>query len=184
MSSTFARSRLPVLSMLAVVAACSGSTGPQPALSDAEARELFAAMSSVSTPTVSLEPALQAAGGPAPSVILDQTVPCPAGGTAHVTGTSNSTASGTTAQVTEAFADCAASAPGASRTWTMNGAVTVNATTQSTGALAASITGSIRAATAGRSATCDVGITITVGAGGAGGSVTGTVCGRAITGAP
>lgn len=155
------------------LAACSGSTAPK-TLSDADAQEMYAALSSVAA-TVGLDGT--APGGTVALAAFNQSAPCPAGGSVTATGNTNTVGGVTTSTLTGTYSACKATAPGASRTWTMDGSVTLQATEQSTGALSATLKGSINASTTGVSATCAIDVSISVTAGGQS-TITGSVCGR------
>ncbi len=166
-----AHARFAVLAVL--LAACSGSTAPK-TLSDADAQEMYSALSSVAA-SVGLDRAVP--GGSTASAAYSQSAACPAGGSVSATGSTTTVSGVTTTDLTGTYTACKAVAPGASRTWTMDGSVTFHAVEQSTGALTATLKGTINASTTGVNAACPIDVSINVTAAGAT-SVTGSVCGR------
>lgn len=165
-----------IVPLALLAAACSGSTAPK-TLSTADAQELFAALTTASA-TVGLDPV---PAGRTAAAAISATSPCPAGGTVSATGSSTSTATSTTTTATTTYTGCQAAAPAHARVWTINGSLTIQATSTTAGDVSATLKGAVTASTSGASASCAVDVTVTATAGGTA-TATGSVCGQSVAG--
>ncbi len=182
------------VALVALTLACGDSTAPK--LSEAEVFDMLDAMSVVaSVSEIPGSPAMRASLVATPSlanatVSVSQTVSCPNGGTASVSGTAtdNPDAGTVSAQVTHNFSGC--SAPSSEgRVWTFNGSPNILTTLSAsnnatTGAFSMTVTqvGGVRFASDLGEGTCQINLTMTL----AGNdnsfssSINGSACGRTI----
>ena len=189
-SATFIR-RASV-ALVALTMACGDSTGLSN-LNEEQVGDMLDAMSAVASfedlpgaPTSF--PALRAAPGTANATFsVSQTVDCPNGGSASVSGSVNDNEAGTvTAQVTQAFSGCAATSSGG-RVWTFNGNISDNLTAthnEETGAFSMTATriGGVQAASNLGSGSCQIALTFTMSGDpdSLSGSISGSACGHNI----
>jgi hypothetical protein len=188
---------LPLRHALAALAAftmaCGDSTAPGVTLSEAEVEDMLEAMTAVSFIGQAsgsgffVSRAGQTANA---TVTLSETVECPNGGSATVSGTAtdNPDAGTFSAQITQGFSACAATSE-AGRLWTFNGNPNIvtsvqGSFNQSTGAfsLTAAQTGGIRFASDLGEGSCaiDLTLTLTGTTTSASATLSGTACGRTI----
>jgi hypothetical protein len=186
--------RVP-LALAALTLACGDSTAPR--LSEAQVFDMLDAMSVVADVSeLPGSPALRASLVAAPpttanaTVSVSQTVSCPNGGTASVSGTAteDEQAGTASAQVTHSFTGCAATSS-EGRVWTFNGnpnilttfSATHNATT---GAFSMTVTqmGGVRFASDLGEGACQINLTVTLSGDddSLSSSIVGSACGRTI----
>jgi hypothetical protein len=162
--------------------ACGDSTGPS-SLSVAQVNDMLDAMAAVST-------FASVPGTGMVVVTVSETVDCPNGGTASVSGTvdENETAGTSTATVTQSFSGCAGTSS-SGRLWTFDGNpnIVTNVSTsfnEATGAfsITSSQVGGIRFASDLGSGSCQINLTFTMSGNQSSvtGSLSGSACGRNI----
>ena len=188
---TFAARRL-LLSCAAIgLAACGGdgATAPEADLTPAEAADVLEALTTVSSLS-NFEPValrsvdlktLQSLGSqPALTEQLDESIPCPDGGSTRARGavTVNDSTGAATIDVRQTYTDCAVRTE-SNRIWTINGDPDIRTIFSST---ASSFTGSLRGAvvatSAGTSGRCTVNVTMSLTASAV--IISGTVCGESV----
>ena len=164
-------------------AACGDSTGPRANLSEAQVADMLEAMSEVASfGTVP--------GAPLAVVNVSQTVDCPNGGSANVSGSVNENqAAGTaTVQITQGFSGCKATSS-AGRVWTFDGdpSIVTNLSTSynaTTGAFSITGTqvGGIKVTSDVGSGSCQINLTISLSGDQTSfqGSLSGSACGHNI----
>ena len=183
------------VALVALTLACGDSTGPA-RLSEEQVVDMLDAMSVVAYQDIpgganmsraSLWAAPQTANA---TVSVSQTVSCPNGGNASVTGTAtdNPDAGTATATITQSFSACAATSS-EGRVWTFNGdpniVTTINSTwNEATGAFTMNMTqeGAIQFASNLGSGRCAIDLTLTMSGNETSFSMTmsGTACGHTI----
>ncbi len=174
-------SRTLVAAVLAFSAACGGdATSPQLSLTDAESAEMFSTLFGIGG--FDGGTALKIAT-PTRDAAVNLTVNCPAGGTAVVTGSSTDGTTGTSVSVTQQYNNCKNTAMASGKTWTFNGSLTFAGTLQTSGAVNATMRGSVSTSNGTKSGACPIDITISLAASGGAGGVTGSICGKALSGA-
>ena len=172
--------------------ACGDSTAPSVTLTEAQVGDMLEAMSAVSlgavpAPGMFIHRADQTANA---TVTVSETVDCPNGGSATVNGTvTDNAAAGTfTAQVTQGFTGCKASAE-SGRVWTFDGNPNIvtnmsGSANPTTGAfsLTATQTGGVKFASDLGAGSCalDLTLTMTGSATSSSATLSGTACGRTI----
>jgi hypothetical protein len=180
------------LALVALSIACGDSTAPV-TLTEAQVEDMLEAMTTVSYigqasgPGFSIRRAGQVANA---TVTVSETVECPNGGSATISGTAtdNPDAGTFTAQITQGFSACAATSE-AGRVWTFNGNpnITTNISAsqnQTTGAfsLTATQVGAVNFASDIGEGACSLNLTlaITGTATSVNATLSGTACGRTI----
>lgn len=192
MNATFIRRASVALA--AFTLACGDSTGPS-ILSEEEVGDMLEAMSAVASfgdvPGASFSMAGSAASVKLANatVSVSETVDCPNGGSASVSGTANDNEAGTvTVQITQTFNSCAATSS-EGRVWTFNGNpnIVTNVTStynETTGAFSMTATqvGGIQFASNLGSGSCQINLTFTMNgnANSVSGSLSGNACGHNI----
>ncbi len=188
---TFAARRL-LLSCAAIgLAACGGdgATAPEADLTPAEAADVLEALTTVSSlsnfgpvalRSVDLKTLQSLGSQPALTEQLDESIPCPEGGSTRARGavTVNDSTGDATIDVRQTYTDCAVRTE-SNRTWTINGDPDIRTIFSST---ASSFTGSLRGAvvatSAGTSGRCTVNVTMSLTASAV--IISGTVCGESV----
>ncbi len=188
---TFAARRL-LLSCAAIgLAACGGdgATAPEADLTPAEAADVLEALTTVSSlsnfgpvalRSVDLKTLQSLGSQPALTEQLDESIPCPDGGSTRARGavTVNDSTGDATIDVRQTYTDCAVRTE-SNRTWTINGDPDIRTIFSST---ASSFTGSLRGAvvatSAGTSGRCTVNVTMSLTASAV--IISGTVCGESV----
>ncbi len=188
---TFATRRL-LLSCAAIgLAACGGdgATAPEADLTPAEAADVLEALTTVSSlsnvgpvalRSVDLKTLRSLESQPALTEQLDESIPCPEGGSTRARGavTVNDATGAATIDVRQTYTDCAVRTE-SNRTWTINGDPDIRTIFSST---ASSFTGSLRGAvvatSAGTSGRCTVDVTMSLTASAV--IISGTVCGESV----
>jgi hypothetical protein len=202
---TFAARRL-LLSCAAIgLAACGGdgATAPEADLTPAEAADVLEALTTVSSlsnvglealttvsslsnvgpvalRSVDLKTLRSLGSQPALTEQLDESIPCPEGGSTRARGavTVNDATGAATIDVRQTYTDCAVRTE-SNRTWTINGDPDIRTIFSST---ASSFTGSLRGAvvatSAGTSGRCTVDVTMSLTASAV--IISGTVCGESV----
>lgn len=187
------------LSLAAVAAlslgatACGGdkddeATGPTGNLSKAEVEDAFSALAAVGlfdfgfgSDQMPTAVGLSAQTG-STTITLDETEPCPAGGTLRVTGSIsvNSSTGQATADIRQTHAACKATSE-TGRVWTFNGNPNLRLQmNSSTTGFTGSMTGGFTYSSNGASGSCTANITFNANAQGIG-SVSGTMCGQSVS---
>ena len=184
------------LAVAALTLACGDSTGPTVQLSEAQTGDMLSAMSAVSSfGDVSAASGMSANRSGASlrmanaTMNFSQTVSCPNGGNASVTGSANDNTPNTVVlQITQGFSGCAATSEHG-RVWTFHGdpniVTSVTAThDQATGvySMTATQVGGIRFESDLGSGKCQVDLTFTMNgdANSFSGTLNGTACGHTI----
>jgi hypothetical protein len=183
------------VALAALTLACGDSTGPNANLSEEQVGDMLDAMSAVASfsevPDVALSSALVASPRTANATMsFSQTVDCPNGGSANVSGTTtDDEATGqVTAQVTHSFNGCAATSS-EGRVWTFNGNpnIVTNMSAsfnETTGAFTMTTTqvGGVRFTSDVGSGVCQINLTFTMSGNetSLSGSLSGTACGHNI----
>lgn len=170
-----------------------GPTGPTNQLSPDLAIDAFDALGAISGFAYGggFGPVLRAEGDvgfptPSLSVQLNETEPCPVSGTVRLTGsfTVNDVTGALSADVRETYQNCV-STSSTGRQWTFNGNPNVRTVfafsgeSEQTFSGTGTITGGFRYSSQGESGSCTMAVTMTFTA--LTGSITGTVCGQAIS---
>ena len=185
---------LPVAALMGCGGGGDGPTGVANQLSPALAADAFDALSDISgftsLPTLP-GPAMRAEGDvgfPMSSFTLDinESEPCPVSGTVRLTGslTINEETGAITFDIREDYQNCV-STSSSGRQWTFNGNPNVRTVfdfsgeTEETFSGSGAITGGFRYSTPGHTGSCTVAVTMTFTA--LTGSVSGAVCGQAIS---
>lgn len=180
---------------VAAVLGCGGDgpTGPLNELSPVLAADAFDALSAISEFAVGggLGPALRAEGEtgfpmPSISVAINETEPCPVSGTVRLTGSFdvNDVTGAFTADIRETYQNCV-STSSTGRQWTFNGSpnvrtvISFSGESEETIAGSGTITGGFRYSSEGEAGRCTMAVTMSFS--GVTGSITGTVCGQAIS---
>ncbi len=183
----------PVLGLALVAAACSSDKGPTtPAttitMTDAEVTQLFTEVGSVfdSLSGIVLNRTANVPNGPLMSIVpgpnfsalgnISGSGPCPAGGTASVSGNAGGTAPTMTFDVTATFSGCKTTNFTVGGSFRETGSINT-----STFAGSVTVTGSLSVSTTdGRSGSCGMNFTVTFTSMSA--TATGTICGRNASG--
>lgn len=186
-----------LLAAVLTLAACGGGTEPtkQLDLTEAQAEDMMDALSAVGAFSgMYRQTAGYGAGRTAlVTVTVDDTTPCPNGGTLRTQGTFNSDDAGSSfsANVTQSYAGCKATSSSGTL-WTFNGAPNIATTftmsfSESTGAYSMNGTqkGALDVASSVGSGRCNIDLTYTASGNDTTGqytaSISGTVCGRTIS---
>ncbi|HEU4995889.1 MAG TPA: hypothetical protein VFT29_13785 [Gemmatimonadaceae bacterium] len=183
--------------MTVTLAACGDSTAPNANLSEEQIADMLDAMSavgafSVGSPAANVHAPSNAAIANAMAnamASVSETVECPQGGTASLTGTANGTENQATMQVKLDWNACKGTSS-SGRLWTFDGDpnITLNATitnNPTTGAFSMTATerGGIRFASDIGEGHCSVDLTLSISSNGdtATASISGQVCGKPVT---
>lgn len=193
MSNPFIRS-LAAASLAFSLVACGSddSTGPQLDLTDAEVQDMIDALEAIGSFDVGVSVASAALRNPDVALYtftMDESEPCPEGGTIRIQGTVSGADDGTSASanLTESFTNCAARSPNSNTLWTFNGApnikIMMNSTyNNNTGAYTGNgtVTGALSASSTAGNGNCSFNITMNFQGtnNSESGSVSGTVCGK------
>jgi hypothetical protein len=192
--AALSRSRSVLTLGTLLFAACSGdgSTGPEVDLTTEEAAEVLEALTAVSSVfdltlgadnlrTLSVKTAGSLGSMPALTEQLDESVPCPNGGTTRVRGalTVNESTGAATIDVRQSYAGCAVTTE-SNRTWTLNGDPDIRTIVSATEtSFTASQRGAVIASSSGKSGRCAVDIAFSLT--GSAVTVSGTVCGESVS---
>lgn len=195
-SRSFLR-RAVVAAMTVTLAACGDSTAPNANLSEEQIADMLDAMSvvgafSVGSPTANVHAPSNAAIANAMAnamASVSETVDCPNGGTASLTGTANGTETAATMQVKLDWNACKGTSS-SGRLWTFDGDpnITLNATMNhnpTTGAFSMTATekGGIKFESDIGTGHCSIDLTLTLNSSGntVTASISGQVCGKPVT---
>lgn len=197
-SRSFLR-RAVVAAMTCALVACGDSTAPNANLSDEDLADMLDAMSvvgafSMGSPTANMQAPGNAAVAKAMAnamASVSETVSCPNGGTATLTGIANGSETAATMQVKLDWSACKGTSS-SGRLWTFDGDpnITVNATinsNQTTGAFSMTATerGGIRFSSDIGTGHCSIDLTMSINSSSADatvtGSISGQVCGKPVT---